>query len=664
MTHILVVDDHPSCAALVATTLREEGYETSEITAYEDGARTLRSRSWDLLITDLSLDGGHTGLELLLDARAVAPQNPIIVITGHADMDNAVEIVRSGAIDCIAKPVEQERLLEAVRRALPEAATTVAAHRLAGGSQAIVDVYRAIARAAACDDPVLIWGPEGCGKQLAAREIHRLGRRSSAPCRVLDCTGWALRDAQRELDLALEAPAGSLVLRRIGSMSMSAQSLLAEMAEPIAARGVRLLATARRAEPTPAPELVRALGITSIEVPSLVDHSADAPSIAAEILRRLRRRLGRTVRLTDAAAESLARRPWTGDVRELAGVVETAALRTAGDALDLPEIDGVMRERGSAGAEARGAVSFCAGCGRTVADGSPDACTHGADPAAECAPPRFRGSRYLPYRLLARHEATDVWAAWQPAVARRVVVKVLNGATPDDVARFRREWRVQAGLRHPRIPALLEAGTDEENPNRLYMVMEMVEGLPFDVHSRRVQELEGPATALSSIVRLGAEAAAILGYLHRRGLVHRDVKPQNLLVAEGGIHLIDYGLARTTNRDDGMTSVGVVEGTIPFMSPEQTRGLPDLIDARSDVWSLGASLYFLACGRLPFGAGEFSEVAARICGSDPAPPRELNPLVSPALQAALLRALDRDPARRFEDGCALQAALAGEGVSP
>jgi DNA-binding NtrC family response regulator/tRNA A-37 threonylcarbamoyl transferase component Bud32 len=646
---VLVVDDYAAVAALIGASLRSAGYEAEEAVAYADGVRAIESKSWDAIVSDLSLDGGHTGLEVL-EAANRSGGVPFILMSGLADVDSASRAVQAGAVDCLAKPVDMSRLASAVARAVergraPAAMAAPAAERLVGATQSMVDVYQSLARAAHLDVPVLITGPEGCGKLLAAREIHRLSACASADCRVIECAGTSM--AQLESEMAAARTGGTVILRRVGEMAREVQARLAELIDE---GGVsRYVATTRGSVGDLAAELLYALGPGAIRMPALRDRADDIALIAG----------GLGLRLSPEATSVLRAYDWPGNVRELRDVLAEAARASRGGALAGAQVEDAIRSRARERAlpPAATPVSFCASCGRTVGDGDPAAggeCEH----AVIEATPRFAGKRYVPYRQLARGASTEVWVAWQPSLSRRVVIKIMRATDSDEAARFRRESRIHASLRHPRVPAVIEAGADPANPNRLFMVMEHVEGQPLHVHVRALQETRGAEAALRAAVRSCSEAAAVLGYLHERGLVHRDVKPQNILVDAEGVRLIDYGLARPVGDADELTTVGVVQGTIPYMSPEHTRARPADMDARSDVWSLGATLYTLATGRHPFGAGEYEEVAERIREADPEPMRTLNPRVSVELEAVVARAMAKDPRERYADGRELHDALA------
>ncbi len=250
-----------------------------------------------------------------------------------------------------------------------------------------------------------------------------------------------------------------------------------------------------------------------------------------------------------------------------------------------------------------------------------------------------------PYRLeslLGKGGFGEVWKAWDGRLSRWVAMKLPRYDEPEEVKRFAREAQTAARLSHPNIAVVYEA-TDE------YIAMQLVDGRP-----------PGPGLPAREAARIVRDAALAVGAAHAQGVVHRDLKPSNLLVDEqGAVFVVDFGLARAV-RDASLTVSGAILGTPRYMSPEQTRG--ERADARSDVWSLGATLYELLAGRPPFAGRDAFEVLRRVCEEEP--PRLAAP---PEFEAVVLRCLEKDPRRRYADGAALAADLTrwleGEAVS-
>ena len=268
--------------------------------------------------------------------------------------------------------------------------------------------------------------------------------------------------------------------------------------------------------------------------------------------------------------------------------------------------------------------------------------------------------RYRVLKRLGSGGMADVYCAEDAQLGRRVALKVLHRRYAEDpqfVERFRREASSAAGLQHPNIVGIYDRG---EWDGTYYIAMEFVEG-------RTLKDIvleKGPAPPAAAIdITLQILRAA--RYAHKRGIVHRDIKPQNVLIdQEGRVRVADFGIARAGTSD--MTETGSIMGTAQYLSPEQAQGRP--VDARSDLYSIGVVLYELLAGQVPFDAETPVTVALMQVNETPVPPGQRNPEVPPALDAVVMRGLEKDPARRFADAdefiAALEAARAGHEVLP
>jgi eukaryotic-like serine/threonine-protein kinase len=270
--------------------------------------------------------------------------------------------------------------------------------------------------------------------------------------------------------------------------------------------------------------------------------------------------------------------------------------------------------------------------------------------------------RYRLERRLGVGGMATVQLAMDTRLERRVAVKLLAehlAADSNFVSRFRREALAAARLVHPNIVQVFDFGS-EETTGRQYIVMEFVDGPSCAEILRELGRLE-PDDAVSILT----QACRGLEYAHRNGVVHRDVKPGNLLRSRDGgqVKLADFGIAKAAEHSD-MTKVGSVLGTAAYLSPEQARGEP--AGPASDLYALGVVSYQLLAGRLPFDAASLTDLARQQDTTSPPPLHELDPEIPRALSLVVARALERNPDDRFADAGAMERALADSlrGVAP
>lgn len=266
-------------------------------------------------------------------------------------------------------------------------------------------------------------------------------------------------------------------------------------------------------------------------------------------------------------------------------------------------------------------------------------------------PGRVLGARYRLVHEIARGGMASVWEAEDPLLSRHVAVKLLDPRLGLDEAlriRFRREAVAAARLTHPAIVATYDTGDDD---GVAYIVMELVDGVTLrDLLDRR------GAFAVGDAVAIAMQVADALTHAHERGLVHRDVKPGNVLVQrDGHVKVTDFGIAKAADVEGDLTRDGSVVGTARYLAPEQLNGEP--VDARADVYALGLVLYEMLCGHLPFGGESDMAAAVARLTADPPPLSQLRPAVPPALSAAVGQALARDPTDRTPNARALRDAI-------
>src|ERR671934_1510232 len=258
--------------------------------------------------------------------------------------------------------------------------------------------------------------------------------------------------------------------------------------------------------------------------------------------------------------------------------------------------------------------------------------------------------RYRIVRKLGAGGMADVYLAEDQELGRPVAIKILNDRHAADdqfVERFRREAKNAAGLSHPNIVSIYDRGTAE---GTYYIAMEYLDG-------RSLKEMiigRGPAP-IKTAIDYARQILAAVGFAHRHGIVHRDIKPHNVLVSpEGRLKVTDFGIARSGASQ--MTEVGSIIGTAQYLSPEQARGAGT--DARSDVYSMGVVLYELLTDQVPFTGDTPVEIAMKHLSEVPRKPSELRPEVTSDLDSIVLRALAKDPDDRFQSAEEMEAELA------
>lgn len=244
-----------------------------------------------------------------------------------------------------------------------------------------------------------------------------------------------------------------------------------------------------------------------------------------------------------------------------------------------------------------------------------------------------------------------VYRAYDPQIDRQVALKVLREdrvTSEAFVQRFLKEAKAIGRLSHPNIVTVYDVGQDH---GTIYIAMELLEGMPLN---KKVQE---KTLTLSEIVNIGIQMAETLGYAHQKGIVHRDVKPSNILLQSNGqIKITDFGIAHIEDPSSAVqTQAGEILGTPAYMSPEQVLSRP--VDGRSDLFSVGIILYELSTGKRPFGGENIAAIFHSITHHHPPEPSQVNPNIPKKLSQTIMRCLKKEPEERFETGQALARAL-------
>src|SRR6202035_5570154 len=258
--------------------------------------------------------------------------------------------------------------------------------------------------------------------------------------------------------------------------------------------------------------------------------------------------------------------------------------------------------------------------------------------------PRVFSNRYELTHLIARGGMAQVYRAMHRQLERPVALKVLFPELSVDrsfVERFRREAQAAANLSHPNIVPVFDWGEDS---GAYFIVMEFIDGRPLS----SILKTAGPLSA-DRAADIGSHVAAALGYAHKHGVIHRDVKPGNVLITdEGQVKVTDFGIARAINTEESLTQTGAVMGTATYFSPEQAEGIG--VDSRSDIYSLGVVLFEMVTGRPPFLGDTPVAVASKHVREHPPAPREVNPGVPPDLEAIILKCLAKSADHRYATG--------------
>ena len=348
---ILVVDDDAAVGWALQQFLTHAGYQVILAADATVAQRQLKRLAIDLVITDIRMPG-ISGLELLTILRRDYPELPVVVSTAHGTMETAITAVGHGAFDYLAKPLDLERTLDVVRRALGDDPLAAAAspsavaldQTLVGSSALMQEVFRRIAAVARTDLAVLLHGPAGSGKKLVARALHRHGSRRDQPFVTVTCamiadpsSGGAFLDSE-----VATARNGTLFLDEVADLTLPAQMALLHLlaTEP----PLRIIAATRK-DPSQLTtnqgfkdELASLLRVVTIALPAIAERLDDLPALVRCFLGRMAHRLGRPLAITDEAMQALARRTWPGNIRDVKQCLDEAAVLAPGGVIGVDQI--------------------------------------------------------------------------------------------------------------------------------------------------------------------------------------------------------------------------------------------------------------------------------------------------------------------------------------
>jgi two-component system nitrogen regulation response regulator NtrX len=373
MPSILIVDDEPGVRSALGGVLRDEGYQVDAVDSGEACLERLARQTFDVVVLDIWLPG-MDGLATLTRMRERQVDAQVVVISGHGNVESAVRAIKMGAFDFVEKPLSLEKTVLVVRNALRQRhleaenlalrARVDAQHTLVGESFAMVKLREQVAMAAPTNGRVLIFGENGTGKELVARNIHAMSRRRSAPFVEVNCAAipeelieselfghvrgaftGAVADRRGKFELA---HGGTIFLDEIGDMSLKTQAkvlraLQEQVMEPVGgSTRIRVDARVVAATNKDLPAEIRSgrfredlyfrLNVVPIFVPPLRERIEDVPLLADHFMAMLAREYGRRPKTLDAdAIDALQRYPWPGNVRELRNLVERLMIMVPGD---------------------------------------------------------------------------------------------------------------------------------------------------------------------------------------------------------------------------------------------------------------------------------------------------------------------------------------------
>jgi DNA-binding NtrC family response regulator len=655
---ILLVDDDVTNLDVLRHTLDGRGYRLFVTRSGESAIDVARRVRPLLILLDIvmpGIDGYETCRRLKEDPET--REAAVIFLSSLDDTKDKVRGLQVGAVDFVSKPFQSDEVvarvnthltLQRLRRQL-EARNAELARELAVAQELLTDARRrvegpllgdspavralreSIARYAADPDVLLLTGPQGSGHEAAARAVHHQSSRGNHAFIHVNCAmvpagqDPGIVSARGEsseptpgsrLSLLELATRGTLYLEEIQRLPGDVQGRLAEVlagVEALRERGepaapdVRIIAYSSAPLAVTSgfhPKLLALLERRQLRVPSLAERPDDVAEIALFFLRQHARRLGAVVEaISEQSMKRLRKYRWPGDVSELHSLMERAVTSARGPVL---EIDAALLDEG------------------------------------------LPLGHYRLMEKLGEGGMGEVWRARHQLLARPCAIKLIR---PDLLGenreaateRFRLEARTIARLSSPNTVRLYDFGVSETGS--FYFVMELLTGMDLSSLVQRFGPLP-PARAVAVL----RQACRSLGEAHAAGLLHRDIKPQNLFLCRLGldvdvVKLLDFGLVKSLHEDvTQLTAAGTLTGTPAYMPPERVIGAA--ADERSDIYSLGCAAYWMLTGRTVF-TGEPMAVMIHHARTAPKPPSTISPTPIPErLEQIVLACLEKTPEKR------------------
>jgi DNA-binding NtrC family response regulator len=633
MARILVVDDEEVACEELCELLIEEGYEAVGVHDGEMALAAADEESFDLCITDIRMPG-MSGIELLGRLHQTSPETLVILITAFGDMESAIAALQKGASDYLLKPLKFDQLLPRIQRIIEGRSLAMEVRRqrlsrqmtfgfrLAGRSLAMREVRRRLIEVAATQSHLLLVGEPGTGRAQAARAVHAAGTPASR-FTTLDCTVLGELESAGFEDLLRRTAGGTLFLVDPKTLSASLQEDL-EHALANAAAETRVVAAGEGFYAAVVSGSFRSglydlLAAEKIELPPLRERREDVVELAQHLVAEHRDAQGFSIALSDQGLEHLLGYSWPGNVAELEAAIESTLAKAEGLQIvpgDLPE-----------------AV-------RSTAPLSPSELL-----------PDYIGAYRIESRLGAGGMA-EVYRGYDEQLRRPVAIKRVSAelADPEKRARLRQEARTAAKLKHRSIVQIYHLLEDEEQD---HIVMELVEG---ETLGRRL--LKGPL-AISQSVAVASGIAAGLVAAHEEGIVHRDLKTENIILTPSGqAKILDFGIAKPLHDESSsglITEDDQLVGTHHAMSPEHVMG--EEADLRSDLFSFGSLLYEMVTGKRPFAGSTPMKTLVEICTKRQTSVRQLDPRIPAELSDLIDRLLEKEPDDRIQSATLVLTAL-------